>query len=89
VQVISGAKFGGNSELVRCVDCTFETALERAVSRGQEGLSPDDTVRAYRTLYFPAQEIHLERDEPRAAATAIICNDPRLSDDGAQSRWAG
>ncbi|MCP9828600.1 hypothetical protein KBZ19_08885 [Synechococcus sp. L2F] len=71
------------------IDCTFETALERAVSRGQEGLSPDDTARAYRTLYFPAQDIHIARDHPRAAATAIISNDPRLSAYGAQSRWAG
>lgn len=71
------------------IDCTFETALERAVSRSQEGLSPDDTVRAYRTIYFPAQDIHIARDDPRAAATAIISNDPRLSADGAQSRWAG
>ncbi len=71
------------------IDCTYETALERAVSRGQEGLSPDHTARAYRTLYFPAQDIHIARDDPRAAATAIISNDPRLSADGAQSRWAG
>jgi uridine kinase len=27
------------------VDCTFETALERAVRRGQEGLAPAETVR--------------------------------------------
>jgi uridine kinase len=60
------------------VECSFETALERAVSRAQEGLSPDETVRAYRTIYFPAQEIHLERDEPRGAATGIIENDARL-----------
>jgi uridine kinase len=29
-------------------------------------------------IYFPAQEIHLERDDPRSAATAVIVNDPRL-----------
>ena len=61
------------------IDCTFETALERAMARAQEGLSPEDTVRAYRTIYFPAQEIHFKRDNPRAAATLIVSNDVRLS----------
>lgn len=35
-------------------------------------------MRAHRTIYFPAQGIHLARDDPRAAATAIIGNDARL-----------
>lgn len=62
------------------IDCTFDTALERAIARSQEGLSPADTIAAYRRIYFPAQEIHHERDRPRAAATAIITNDPRLGE---------
>jgi len=32
------------------VDCSFETALERAVRRGQEGLPPPGTMRAFRTI---------------------------------------
>lgn len=60
------------------IECSFETALERAISRGQEGLPPEDTVAAYRTIYFPAQEIHFQRDDPRAAATLMANNDPRL-----------
>jgi uridine kinase len=60
------------------VDCTFETALERALQRGQEGLPPDETVRDYETIYFAAQRIHLARDNPRDAADLIIPNDPRL-----------
>lgn len=60
------------------IDCTFATALERALARRQEGLAPDATIHAYRTIYFPAQEIHFARDNPRGAATAIINNDPRL-----------
>lgn len=59
------------------VDCSFETALERAIGRAQEGLSPEQTSRAYRTIYFPAQEIHLAIDRPRQAATAVLANDPR------------
>ncbi|NEQ97823.1 MAG: uridine kinase [Cyanothece sp. SIO2G6] len=61
------------------VECSFETALERAIARSQEGLSPAETVNAYHTIYFPAQQIHFERDHPQTAATAIINNDPRLA----------
>jgi len=60
------------------IDCTFETALERALARGQEGLAADETIAAYRKIYFPAQEIHFTRDEPRAAASVVLVNDPRL-----------
>ena len=49
-----------------------------AISRAQEGLSPQETVRAYRAIYFPAQEVHFERDNPKDAAAAIISNDARL-----------
>ena len=57
------------------VECSFETALKRAVARSQEGLSPAETVAAYQTIYFPAQRIHFEQDQPQQAATAIIRND--------------
>ena len=60
------------------LDCSFETALERALRRGQEGLPADETIRAYRTIYFPAQEIHFRLDDPRASADAVLINDPRL-----------
>ena len=65
------------------VDCSFETALERALHRGQEGLPPDETIRAYQSIYFPAQEIHFRVDAPRAAADCILINDPRLEQEGA------
>ena len=64
------------------IECSFETALERAVARAQEGLSREETIRAYRTIYFPAQEIHFRRDDPRAAAALTIANDPRLDSTG-------
>jgi len=41
------------SDLSFWVDCSFETALERALTRRQEGLSPTATIRAYETIYFP------------------------------------
>jgi uridine kinase len=62
------------------VDCTFETALERAVRRGQEGLAPAETVSAFRTIYFPAQSLHLAKDAPRAAAGHVLVNDPRMAE---------
>lgn len=60
------------------IDCTFETALERALARGQESLPPEATIKAYRTIYFPAQEVHFAENEAKRAASAIITNDPRL-----------
>jgi uridine kinase len=56
------------------IDCSFARALERALARGQEGLPPTDTIRAYETIYFPAQEIHFRRDNPQQAAEIIVDN---------------
>jgi uridine kinase len=56
------------------IDCSFETALDRAIKRAQEGLSKDETIRAYQSIYFPAQEIHFERDRPQDAATLVLNN---------------
>ena len=57
------------------IDCPFETALERAIARSQEGLSPEETISAYETTYFPAQRIHFDRDDPRAADLLIDNSD--------------
>ena len=61
-------------DLAIWVDCSFPTALARALARGQEGLSPAETIRAYETIYFPAEEIHFGRDNPRETADLIIDN---------------
>ncbi len=66
-------------DLAIWIDCTFETAIERAIARGQEGLPPDETVRAFQTIYLPAQEIHFARDDPKATADLVVANDPRLA----------
>ena len=71
-------EFRGHYDVSFWLDCSFETALERALARGQEGLPPEETVRSYRTVYFPAQEIHFARDAPQKAATTVLTNDPRL-----------
>jgi uridine kinase len=57
------------------IDCSFETALKRAIARRQEGLPEDETVRAYEIIYFPAQRVHLRQDRPRETADLIIKND--------------
>ncbi len=40
-------------DLAYWIDCSEYTALQRAISRAQEGLSPAATARAYWTIYFP------------------------------------
>lgn len=63
-------------DLAIWIDCSFRTALARALERSQEGLPPAKTIAAYETIYFPAQEIHLNKDNPRATADLIYDNNP-------------
>src|SRR5881409_3190498 len=62
-------------DLTVWVDCSFATALKRAITRCQEGLPPAETIRAFTTIYFPAQRIHFARDNPQGAAEFIIQNE--------------
>ena len=62
-------------DLAIWVECSFPTALARAIDRAQEGLSPANTIAAYDTIYFPAQKIHLAQDKPRENADLIFEND--------------
>jgi uridine kinase len=62
-------------DLAVWVDCSFETALRRALSRNQEGLSEQEIVRDYENIYFPAQRFHMQRDNPRESADVIIENE--------------
>src|SRR5262249_18001277 len=57
------------------IDCSFATALRRAIARGQEGLPPQETKRAFETGYFPAKRIHLMRDKPSNAADIVFTNE--------------
>jgi uridine kinase len=59
------------------VDCSFQTALERALRRSQEALSPADTTAAYKRIYFPAERLHFRWDAPRDCAHFIYVNDPQ------------
>ena len=62
-------------DLAVWVDCSFPTALARAIDRAQEGLSAANTIAAYETFYFPAQRIHLAQDNPRDNADLIVENE--------------
>lgn len=74
------------SDLAIWVDCTFETALERALQRNQEGLPAAEIVREYETIYFPAERLHFEHDRPRESADLIVVNDARLEDGSGNPR---
>lgn len=65
-------------DLAVWLECTFETALVRALQRNQEGLSEAAVRHDYATIYFPAQELHFARDDPKAHADVMLINDPRL-----------
>jgi uridine kinase len=56
------------------IDCSFETALERAIARSQEGLAASATIAAYERIYFPAERVHFERDAPRDVADLVYAN---------------
>jgi uridine kinase len=56
------------------IDCSFETALERAIARSQEGLAASATIAAYENIYFPAERVHFERDAPRDGADLVYAN---------------
>ena len=72
--------YRGHFDLAVWVDCSWETALERSVAQSQEELPPDDTVQRYRMMFFPAEQIHFARDDPRGRADIIVPNDPLLTE---------
>ena len=56
---------------------SFETAIERALARNQEGLSTEEIIKDYHNIYFAAQKIHLATDNPRSRCDFIFLNDHR------------
>ncbi|MFN0012420.1 MAG: uridine kinase [Phycisphaerales bacterium] len=57
------------------VRCLFETALERAIARNQEGLEAESIKREYQEMYFAAQRHHFLLDRPYDVADVIFEND--------------
>jgi uridine kinase len=56
------------------VHCPFDVALDRALTRNQEGRPLNDLREDYERIYTPAQRIHLEQDDPEAFADLIFLN---------------
>jgi uridine kinase len=56
------------------IDCSFETGLQCALQRNQEGLPQEQLVKDYETCYYPAQQFHFKKDDPRSAADFIFDN---------------
>lgn len=59
------------------IDCSFETALQRAIERNAEKLEEEQLISDYDTYYYAAQRLHFEKDGPRRSADLIFNNDPR------------
>jgi len=57
------------------VECSFETALRRALARNAEGRPVDLLREDYLTIYHAAQRHHLAVDDPRARADFALLND--------------
>lgn len=70
-------------DLTFWIECSFETALQRALQRNQENLPPDSIVRDYHNIYFPAQKFHFAVDSPLQAVDATYVNDSKRC----LSRW--
>ena len=68
-------EFRPQFDLACWIDCSFETAIQRAIRRGQEGLPPEETDRAFEAIYWPAQRVHFERDQPKGSADLTLNND--------------
>ena len=68
-------KFASHFDLKIWIECSFETAIRRAIIRSQEGLDRDATITAYESIYFPAQRYHFQTDEPQSAVDFVYVND--------------
>jgi uridine kinase len=65
----------GYFDMTLWVECSYQTALARALQRNQEAQSGAELLRDYQQIYFAAQEIHREKDAPREHADVVIEND--------------
>jgi uridine kinase len=56
------------------IECGFEKGMQRAIHRNVEQLSVSEIQRDYETIYYPAQRLHFELDQPQACADITIQN---------------
>jgi uridine kinase len=62
-------------DLAFWVECSFDTALRRALARNQEHRPEAQLREDYERIYFAAQQYHIARDAPAASADGVIDND--------------
>ena len=73
----------------RCwVECPFEIALERALRRNQEGQTREGLIRDYETIYFAAQRLHFERDQPWQGVDFLFDNAAEATGGARETRTA-
>ena len=77
-----------NFDLKIWLECSFETALARALARQQEQLSPAETIHAYETIYFPAQRLHFRQDHPHKKADLVLNNDRLVPQSRSKTSYA-
>jgi uridine kinase len=68
-------EFRGYFDMTFWIECSYQTALARALQRNQEAQSGAELLRDYQQIYFAAQKIHREKDAPREHADVVIEND--------------
>ncbi len=56
------------------IGCDYKTALDRAKQRNQEKTGIRELVIEYENIYFPAQEIHLHKDDVLNQVNAVFMN---------------
>jgi len=56
------------------IDCSFETGMQRAINRNIEKLDDQQLIHDYNTYYYPAEQYHFEKDNPKEKADFIFNN---------------
>lgn len=68
-------KYFPNYDYKVWIDCSFETGLQRAISRNVENIPEEQLIHDYDVFYYAAQRLHFERDDPKQAADFIYFNE--------------
>lgn len=71
-------QYQGRFDLRVWIDCSFETAMRRAIRRNQEQIHESEIRRDYEVIYYPAQRLHFKKDKPQVCAEVTIRNDDQI-----------
>ena len=80
-------EFRRQYDLAFWTECSFETALQRAIRRNQ--VSKQGIIADYESIYFPAQKIHFAKDNPTGFVDAVYLSDRQFFCGKAMSHGAG